>query len=109
MSGPQNAVMGDDSFGTELPQTVVPEEALNTETNMAKFSQSKEYQVLKAHIDSRIEYYQSFLPGNIAPEGVTDNERGKYWAIANILIGEFRAITSSYEQAASIVKDKNGR
>lgn len=108
--GPKNAVMGDSTnYGTDLPNTEVPDEQMAELQKSAKFSKTKEFQVLKDHLEGRVAYYQSFLPGNVPAENVPDDERGKYWAIANILIAEFRGIINSYEQAAQEIKDAASR
>lgn len=111
MSGPQNAVMGDDTnFGLDIPEAQVDDEILAELQKSAKFSRTAEFKVLKQHLEDRIRHYQTFLPGNIPAENVPDEERGKYWAIANILTQEFRGIIKVYEQAAEEIKNmrKNG-
>lgn len=109
MAGAQNAIIGSDSFGTDLPQTQLEEENLVIEKNMAKFSKSKEFEKLKEHLEQRITYYQNFLPGGVPPENVPDEERGKYWAVSNMVIGELRAIIDAYEQAAQVVQNATPR
>lgn len=100
----QNGVIGDDP--TAMPQTVVDEQQLTVERNMATFSQSKEYRALKEHIDTRIVFYQSYLPdGRPVEERPTiDN-----WVIANAVIGEFKAILAAYELARKTVEEHDAR
>lgn len=104
-TGSQNAIMGDEGYGLDIPQTQVGQQDLKTERSAARFSKTKEYKELKAHCESRIAYYQTYLPGAIPAENVPDEERGKYWAIANMVIGEFQALLNAYEQAAQVIKE----
>lgn len=107
--GPQNGVVGDENFGTELPRTQVVDEQLNAEKRMATFTKSQGYQELEAFVKSRIDYYQKYLPGDVPAENVPDEERGKYWAISNIVIREFQGILNAYENAKETVsKAKKG-
>lgn len=106
--GPQNAIMGND-YGTDLPQTQVDDQGLALEKNMAKFSKTKEFKKLKEHLEQRIDYYQMFLPGGVPPENVPDEERGKYWAVSSIVIGEFQAVITAYEQAGQTVDNASPR
>ena len=94
-----NGIVGD-SFGTELPQSEVPQEGLLEEKRMAKFSRTKEFGVLKQHLEDRIEYYQTLLPGSLGAEPSMED-----WRVANIVIGELRAIIAAYENAAEVVKN----
>lgn len=104
---PDNILLGD-ATGTDLPQKPVDETALNEVKTKAKYSRSKEYKELKAKADERIIFYQRFLPGNIPPEMVTDAERAKYWAIANIVIAELQQLFGEYGAAEQILKDEFG-
>lgn len=92
-----------DSFGTELPQTQVPEQDLADEKRKAKFSKTKEFQILKDHLESRIKYYQGFLPDGRsvleAPVSVED------WKVANAIIAEMQAVIQAYEQAKETLKE----
>lgn len=101
-----NGIIGDET-GTGLPVAQIDEKELMIEKKMARYSKSSEYKRLKKHFEERIEYYQKFLPGNIAPELVSEEERGKYWAVANIVITELQTVLDSYENAAEIVKEEN--
>jgi hypothetical protein len=103
--GPMNGVMGDDSFGTELPQTVLQEDDYSAEKRMVKFSKTKEFQIMRDHIDSRIDFYQKYLPDGKALTDVPNEERGLQWVIANAVIGEFKALLNSYEIAAETLKE----
>lgn len=103
--GPQNGIMGDDSFGTNLPETQVDSTALDVEKRMAKFSKSKEFQALKNHAEARIEFYQQYLPDGRPITDIPNTERGYMWLAANIVTGEFKAMLSAYEQAGAIVKE----
>ncbi len=103
--GPANGLMGD-SYGTDIPVTQVDEQSLDEEKRKAKYSRTKEFKQLREKVEMRIAYYQQFLPGNIPPENVTEEERGKYWAVANILIQEFRALINEYDAAKEAVDNQ---
>lgn len=102
--GAQNAVVGD-NFGTELPQTRVDDTQLAQEKNMARFSRSREFKVLKQHLEDRIEFFQTYLPNGdpAAAQGVTQ-ESVHNWIIANTVIGEFRLVLNAYENAAKALE-----
>lgn len=87
-----------------LPQeTGVDEESLKLEKRMAKFAKSSEFKLLKDHLLSRIEFYQEFYPdGRQVNQDIPTPEQ---WVIANAIIGEFKLIIGSFEQAAEVVKD----
>lgn len=105
MSGPQNAVFGDDSFGTDLPETQVDTQAIEEEQRKAQYTKSKDWDTLKAYLETRIEHYQRFLPGNIPVEHVPEEERAKYWAVSNMVISELKSIIASYENAFEALKE----
>lgn len=104
--GPQNAVMGDDAFGTELPQTDRHDEDLAEMQSAAKFSKTKEFKLLKEHLQGRMEFYQKYLPGGQSVVDVDPKVAGAMWIAANAIIGECKAIIDAYEQAAQVVKEQ---
>ena len=90
------------NFGIDLPQAEVDKELLAEERSKAKFSRTKEFGILKKHLEERISFYQTFLPdGRLVVEGVTPED----WKVANTIIAEFKAVIDSYEQAAEAVKN----
>lgn len=96
---PSNGLIGDIS-ATELPEKQEDTEALNELRKKAKYSRSKEFQELKAHMETRIAHYQSFLPGTPTPITLIDEaQRGKYWAIANLVIAELQQVIDGYVNA----------
>lgn len=105
MPGPQNAIIGDDSFGTELPETQIDDKALTEEKKAARYSKSAEYKKLKQHFESRIEFYQTYLPGGKPVAAASKMEREEAWAIANLLIAEFNTVINFYETAKEVVKE----
>ena len=109
--GPQNGIMGNDAFGTELPQTQTPDDAFNEVVNTAKFSKTKEFQELKKYFESRMDFYKAYLPDGkpVIATGLDMSEVGYMWVIANAVIGEFKAVIDVYEQAAQTVKDESTR
>ena len=106
MAGPRHGIIGDDSFGTELPETKVPENQLNEEKKAARFSKTKEYKVLKEYIQERIKYYQKYLPDGREIGSIAQPELGQKWVEANTIVREFQLILDSYENAAEAVKEK---
>lgn len=103
MSGPVNALIGDD-FGMEIPRTTVDEDELAIEKKMARFSKTKEFKKLKEYIDSRIEFYQQYLPDG-RPVPADMKMVGENWIIANAIIGEFKAVLMAYELANEATKN----
>lgn len=114
-SGAQNGITGDD-FGTELPESLVDEAALTEERNMAKFSKTKEYKVLRDYMERRIEFFQTYLPdGNSITGGLNANKEqvpylddatiASYWRAANIVIGEFKSVLQAYDNANEAVRN----
>lgn len=108
--GPQNAIVGDDSFGTNLPETTPPELDLTVEKNMAKFSKSKEFQRLKEVMEGRIEFHKQYMPGGqpgtqIPFRDLPNEERGWRTLAADMVIEELRGIIGAYAEAENIVKE----
>jgi len=95
-----NGIIGDVN-PTELPQLAVDthNEAIAELNKKAKYSRSKEFQELKGKMEERIKFYQSYLPGGTPIVSITEEERGKYWAIADCVIGELQAVIDMYETA----------
>lgn len=91
------------SFGTDLPQAEVDKELLAEEKRKAKFSRTREFAALKAHLEERMDYYKAFLPSGEPVVGA--NVTPEDWKIANVIIGEFQAVINAYEQVAEAVKD----
>lgn len=104
--GPQNAVVGNDSYGTDIPQTQVDNNAFDEIVKTAKFSKTDEYKQLKEHFEKRIGFYQQYLPDGSPILGEKDMTKlGELWVAANVVIGEFKAVMDVYEGAAQQVKD----
>jgi len=102
----EHGIIGD-SFGTELPETLMAEQDLSAERNAAKFSRTKEFGVLKAHLENRIAFYQMYLPGGKpVSEGVPT---GEDWSVANAIITELQAVISAYETANEVVTNADLR
>lgn len=108
MYGPQNAIPGDE-YGTELPKTEVPIEDLAEEKKMAKYSESAEFKRFRQIMEGKITHYEHFLPGGKLPADIPEEERGKWWAVADIVIREFKEILGYYDIASEIVKEESGK
>jgi hypothetical protein len=106
-NGPQNVIMGDENFGTDLPETEIPEQDLASEKNAARFSRTKEFKVLKDHLESRILYYQTFMPNGRSIAESEQPPSGAQWQVANLIIAEFKAVIQAYEDARDAVKGQS--
>lgn len=91
-----------DQFGTELPETVVPEQDLSIEKNAARFSKTKEFKALKKHLEERITFYQTYLPDG---RSITGDVSVEDWKVANSIIAEFKAVLDFYERSREVVED----
>lgn len=111
MSGPSNAVVGDLDQPTDLPVTNVPDEMLEEERKLAKYSRTAEYKRLKEYMEGRIRFFQTYLPDGSAISARNDADDSviaAHWRAANIVIAEFQNVLNQYEQAKEVV-DNVGR
>lgn len=110
-TGPQNAVVGNDSFGTDIPQTNTPDPQMEGLSKAAKFSKTAEFKELKEHFVNRMNFYASYMPDGkpIITEDMSMSELGYHWIIANTIIGEFQAVLDVYEGAAQTIKEQNAQ
>ncbi len=104
-TGPQNVVLGDVGDAVELPVTKVSDQDLQNERNMARFSKTKEYKVLKEHIENRIKFFQLSLPNGKPVVNAPYEQLVNDWKVANLVIGEFQAIIDAYENAQNVVNE----
>ena len=110
MSGPANAVVGDQELPTNLPETTVPEETLIEEKKMATYSQTAEFKRLSEFMEDRIKFFQMFLPdGRLIKDIPTSEPLGENWRAANIVITEFRNVLDQYDRAREVVKNARPR
>lgn len=99
---PQNGIIGDVT-STELPQITEDPNFLSEERKMAKYSRSSEFKRIQEHCESRIAFYQNFLPdGRMVGEATPT---GEDWRVANRIIAEFNALLSSYENAKEATRE----
>lgn len=103
--GPQNGIVGDTNFGTDLPQTSTPEDAMVEIAKAAKFSKTAEFKELKDYLQGRIAFYQANLPGGQPVAQVDPTVVGPMWIASDVIVREFHAIINVYEQAAQTIKD----
>lgn len=94
-------IIGDD-YGTSLPEMAVDKVEMMEEKKAARFSKTAEFKKLKEHLESRIEFYQQYLPDG---RPVNSQAKPEDWIIANTVIGEFKAIINAYELARETLKD----
>ena len=98
---PQHGIIGDVGGGPDLPQAdpKQKDEALAELNKKAKYSRSKEFSELREKMEGRILFYQSYLPGGVPVNAIPEEERGKYWAIADTIIAELRMVIDMYDGA----------
>lgn len=109
MSGPSNAVVGDLDQPTDLPVTNVPDEMLEEERKLAKYSRTAEFKRLKEYMEGRIKFFQTYLPDGRSVSSLDPNVNlSEQWRAANIVIAEFQNVLNQYEQAKEVV-DNAGR
>lgn len=101
----QNAIIGDNDYGTSLPETTIDTDSLAIEKKAAKFSRTAEYKRLKEHMDARVKFYQTFLPDGRAIITGSKDEQIAAWDRANCVIAEFTEIMNFYETAQEMVKE----
>lgn len=102
-------IIGDDSYGTELPETTINDEVRQEQLAAARFSKSKEFKALKEHFENRIAFYQTYLPDGRPLTDVSAAERESMWVIANAIIGEFNAVINEFQRAADYAKREGKR
>lgn len=91
----QHGIIGDQDFGTELPQMQVDADQLTEEKSMAKYAKSGEFQRIREHFNERVVFYQSFLPdGRPVAEATLED-----WKVANRIIAELNFIMAQYDNA----------
>jgi hypothetical protein len=110
--GPQNVIMGDQNFGTDLPKTEgTDDDALEESVQRAAtFAKGSEYNRLKAIMQSRIDAWKMYAPGADNPvmyRDLNNDERGWRSLVADVLISEFTSVFTAYEQAIEETKAKN--
>lgn len=103
--GPQNAIMGDDNYGTDLPVVDIPDDTMEDLKRMARFSKTAEYKILKEYVEGRVKFYKTQLPDGRPLSDVDATERGNMWVVANAVIGEMEAILGTYDEASRVVKE----
>lgn len=102
--GPQNGLLGD-AQGIDLPQMQVDKNFLTEEKKMAKYSRSAEFKRIEQWCAEKIAYHQSFLPGNVPISQISEEERGKYWAVADLVITDLTELMNIFDNANEAVKD----
>jgi hypothetical protein len=101
---PDNAIIGDSS-GIDLPELSAEAESLIEEKKMAKYSRSAEFKRIQDWAETRIAFYQKYLP-NGAEVGVEVQPSPQDWQVANRVIAEFKLLLGSYDIAQKAVDDK---
>jgi hypothetical protein len=99
----QNGVQ--DEGGLTLPETQIDEQSLAIERAMAKFAKSPEFARQKEYLESRIDFYKTYLPDGRPITELKEEERGKMWLVATLVIAEINAFLNSYSSASEAIKD----
>lgn len=106
------AILGDADGGTELPKMKIDEKSLTREKQMARFSKTKEFKLLKEHFESRIEFYGHSLPGGVEFANIYATQgrgaAGDAALLSSTIIQELRGVLAAYEDIEKIVKKANG-
>ena len=97
---PDNAIIGNASV--ELPRATPDPNVLAEEKKIARYSKSAEFQRLLDYFQSRISFYQGYLPDG-RKIGVGDMPTPEQWVVANTLIAEFNAVERFYNETAVAV------
>lgn len=117
MAGPVNGIMGGASLpplGT-TPDVVDVSDGKEELRKLAAFTLTDDYRQLKEIIETKIAYWQQYVPGatgsvmasDATPiDQLSNDERAWRWLVANQLINELRSITGGYEQAVELLKDE---
>jgi len=100
--GPQNTLIG--NFSVDVPEMKVDEKTLIEEKKMARYSKSKEFKKIVEYCQSRIEFYQKYLPNGLEV-GATE-VTAEDWRVANRVVMEFNLLMNMYETAAQAVKER---
>jgi hypothetical protein len=98
MTESANAILGDD-YGTQLPQTQVDPESVVESKKMAKFTRTAEYKRQKEWVESKISFYQRYMPDGRLLSGVDTNELSSHWVAANEIISVLNEFLTSYDLA----------
>lgn len=101
---PENGIMGD-AMSIDLPKMEIDERNLNEEKNMARYSKSKEFKKIRDHCNSRIDFYQTYLP-NGAEIGLDIIPSTEDWRVANRVIGELKLLMNMYDVATDAVEEE---
>ena len=101
---PQNAIIGD-STGTDLPKAQVDEKQLNEEKRMANYAKSPEFQKIKEHFETRIKFYQTYLPNGRPIAAAPKGDLEGMWMVSNLVIAELNTILSTYAQVTEAVEN----
>lgn len=102
---PDNVLMGDSNMGIDLPQVVPNNKELLPEKQMANYAKTEGFKTVQDWCRLKIAYHQSFLPGNMPVTAVPEEERGKYWAVADLVIADLYELMNMYENAVEVVEN----
>lgn len=99
-----NGIIGDQT-GYELPKQPTNEEFISELKKKARFSKSQEFKELRQNMQQRIDFYSQFLPGGASIHDMTNEERGKYWAVADLVTKELQAVIEAYDGSVKLLKE----
>lgn len=117
MVGPKNAVLGSQNMANNQQENITADsdESRAELRAAAEFSQTPQFEAIKKVIQTKVSYWQQFVPGGsgeiLAGDAVdikqlSNEERGWRWLAADCVIHELNGIVNAYEQAAELLKDE---
>lgn len=106
-SGPQNGIVGSDAnYGLDLPETQVDDSDFKELQNTARYAESTQYKKLRSHLESRVTFYKTQLPGGQPVTDVDPDIAARMWQPAVTIINELTAIIEVYDAAVKTAKSE---
>lgn len=102
---PNYGIIGDNT-GVDLPQMPADDSAEKELRQKAKYSRSKEYKELRQKAQTRIEFYQKFLPDGRLIGTTPPADLQRKWELANLLIAEIEQLFGETDQAEAILREQ---
>lgn len=88
------------SFDEPTPEVVVSPE----DGEAVRLTEDTKWPHAVKYIEGRVDFYKKFHPGGMPVSEMSEAERGKWWAVANEVIGELEKFKNHMEGTASAVK-----
>lgn len=108
--GPQNGIVGADAgYGLDIPEHQQDDSQFKELQNTARYSESAQYKTLRKHMESRIAFYQTQLPGGQPVTDIDPKIAARMWQPALTIINELQAIIGVYDETAKLVKSETAK